>query len=153
MAVGLGLVVTLASVAGLLVIGGPQKARNVRIDQAILNTISVNSKWLACHYSIESDLPTSLDELSDWSINQASHIDPTGACSGLYVRQDRTRNVDLEYQVLAKNNYELCANFRLPSGGYAEPAYQVRDAAMPGLYRERTLAGRHCFTATLSETD
>jgi hypothetical protein len=94
-AVGAGVVVLGAIVAGLLALGSPAEERARRLDQRRLEDLRQLATGIEVVWSTEQRLPRTLDELP----------------KGFATRRDPETGQSYEYSLRGETRYQLCATF------------------------------------------
>lgn len=117
------LVVAVAVIAGLLLVGSPQEARERTLDVRRVEQLRAISNAVDLYWTRQGRLPVSLEELERAQGMGEHLVDPgTGQAH--------------EYRVLGEKRYELCASF-------------ARNPAEDGRRLQADFwahgAGRHCF--------
>ena len=131
LAVGVGVVVVAAVGGGLLVLVSPGEARLRRFDERRIEHLQQISRSVALFWTVNADLPRSLDQLSDVGGVAETPRDPEiGTPYG--------------YRVIDQLRYELCAEF----------ARTTEDRVLPpGEELWSHAEGRQCFELAPSETE
>ena len=135
--VGIGAVVVVFAtvIAGFFVIGSPQSAREIRLDQERVGDLQ-NIQWqVVKHWQTKKTLPESLADLEDPLSGYANPVDPETQTS-------------YEYAVLGEMTFELCATFTRSS---ADIATYSPEKVIPMIGEENWdyEAGRYCFERTI----
>ena len=119
---GVGAVVLIAVVSGFFIIGSPQDARLVKIDQQRVNDLQ-NIQWQIVNYwQLKESIPTSLTELQD-------------PISGFVVPVDPETGLAYAYTATGATSFELCATFgkeSLPTDPSMTRPIAVPIKGMPG---------------------
>lgn len=120
-------VISLSLIAGFFAIDSPQNARLKRLDVERVNDLAQLSNIIIAEYENEKELPANLSEPK-------------------YSKyQDPVTGQPYEYRVIDQNNFELCAEFSLPSdeikprSPFAENDWYYHDQ------------GRECFTKSITD--
>ncbi len=138
----LGILALGSIVAGFFIVGTPGDQRKLRFDDQRANDLQNLVNEINNFWSIEEKLPLSLSDLNakessrGYSINT---IDP----------QTKT---EYEYRPLEKLDYELCAEFSLPSDAKVYGEKEILAVAPYGSPYGQTWkhkAGRSCFKRTV----
>jgi uncharacterized membrane protein len=95
---GVGILVVLTIASGFLIIGTPQHARDVRIDNERISDLQSIQSQIVYYYQQKQALPGNLADLND-------------AISGFSVPTDPQTGAQYEYQVLGPQGFDLCATF------------------------------------------
>lgn len=95
-------VVALAVIGGFFVAGSPFKQRLVRFDRQKVNDLQVIQAQIINYWIQKSRLPGSLGDLED-------------SISGFKAPNDAQSGRPYEYKLTGQLNFELCAEFNLPS--------------------------------------
>ena len=131
-AIIVSLVVFAAVVAAFLTIGSPAKQRKLSFDSDRVNDLQTIQSQIVNYWQQKNTLPANLGQLTD-------------SISGFTAPKDPESNAEYEYFVKSNLNFQLCANFNLPS--------QTNSKAIPQIYPmydnwDHT-AGSVCFNRTI----
>ncbi|MCF7819974.1 MAG: DUF5671 domain-containing protein [Candidatus Pacebacteria bacterium] len=113
-----------ALVLSLLIMESPQKARQNKLDNLILNNFNQISIAVDSYYSEKGELPDSLEALDQKFLGPKQLLDP------------QTQE-PFGYRVIDKDSYELCANFRTNTENDAD--------SLRFNYRDEHKAGWQCL--------
>jgi hypothetical protein len=122
--------IVLTVVAGFFIVGTPNQARQMRIDQERVGNLSSIQSEIVQYFKLKQKLPATLTDLND-------------PLSYVTVPLDPTTNIAYEYRLVDAKTFELCATFSLPSTLQSE-ATRVKINAMDENWQHG--AGRTCFT-------
>ncbi len=131
LSIGVGAVVVAAVGVGLLVLESPGEARFRRFDERRIEHLQQISRSVALFWTVNADLPESLDQLSDVGGVAETPRDPeSGTPYG--------------YRVVDQARYELCAEFaRTTEDRVLRPDEELWSHA----------EGRQCFELAPLETE
>ncbi len=126
--------------AGLYFAGSPSRARKVRFDEQRIGDLQSVQYQVFYFWERNKRLPASLEEAVTTISAGSISVDP------------ETKQ-PYAYRVLGNNQYELCADFSLPSPQDQESArpYFYKEPYYIGEYSWDHEAGRTCFTRTIDE--
>jgi hypothetical protein len=121
LAAGLAIVVVVAAiVVGLVISGSPERQRLLRLDSQRVSDLRNLSQWISVHYTSTRELPAELAEMVNGRMLSRVPLDPESGEA-------------YAYEILDRREYELCAEFALPS----------EDPQLDGFWAHE--AGRKCF--------
>lgn len=134
------LVVIATIVTGLIVVGSPQHARELRWDRERMNDLQYLQNEISYYWQRKGILPASLETLND-------------TMRGISVSRDPETGVMYEYMVKSDQSFTLCAAFSLPSeegqGSIPGPLYGTKDPYSSDTWEHGE--GRTCFDRTIDE--
>ncbi len=144
-------VIIFAIIGGLMMVGSPMKARDLKIDAKRLNNMQDIARVISCYADKdEGGLPSSLDEIKD-SIDGGLRHDPKlRRCQNLKWKTDPVLDVDFEYKKLGEKSFELCGVFERkqdPKLTKNKSIYGTNQNIILDTTALRPNAGRHCYTA------
>lgn len=126
-------------IAGLVAIGSPTTARNLRADQERRDRLGQLHMVLASHVRIDNALPGSLDEVSDEALRQSF--------VGFDPRRDPESDDYFEYRTEGDRRYEVCAEFLTSS----EDRRAREFGRFPGDVSHEP--GRNCYEREITDFD
>lgn len=134
---GVSSFIFLSIVVGFFTAGSPMKARLYSFDERKTSDLSAIQYQILNYWQRKETLPATLGDLTD-------------SISGFRAPQDPQTKDSYEYILKDKMNFELCANFNLPSnvGIIGE---RMTPPAAGGIYNENWNheGGRYCFERTI----
>ncbi len=139
---GGALIVVIASlIGGFLVIGSPTTARQLSFDDQRINDLQSIQWRIIEHWRAKGELPSKLDDLKDSISGFSAPVDPVTGQSYGYVASGELQ-------------FELCADFALPSRELNRSDSVMPRATEPGMGRALEAnwshqAGRDCFVRTI----
>jgi hypothetical protein len=135
--------VVVAVIAGYVAIGGPGKARDLRLDAERLATLQTLAAGAQCAYGFTGRAPASIAQIRTDFLERRGAVE-TGVCSGFSLPE--TQAATLAYRVDGADHIVLCADFARPSPPAEEvtPTWSAPELAVP-----RPTAGRHCYRIRL----
>ncbi|MDP3958046.1 MAG: DUF5671 domain-containing protein [bacterium] len=143
-----GAFVLVSVVLGFLVMGSPATQRSLRFDSMRISHLQQIQWQVANHWQQKQKLPAALSELED-------------AIQGIVIPKDPETEEPYAYRVTnaAKNEFELCATFDLPSqnlkgrGVYGKGGIVPSEPYYGGGFDDSAYfkheAGKQCFTRTI----
>lgn len=126
---GVAVLVLVTVGAGFLIVGTPQQARQMRLDQQRVSDLGSIQAQIPDYFMRKQKLPTKLEDLND-------------PLSYFVIPTDPTTGASYEYRLIDAKTFELCATFSLPStdsDSKARPMYDGEQNWQHGI-------GRTCFT-------
>lgn len=132
---GVGALVLASIVAGFFIVGTPQQARQMRLDDQRVSDLSNIQSQITYYFQQKQQLPSELSQLQDPLLGFVVPVDPATTAS-------------YEYQKTASLTFTLCATFAAAGAGspYARPVANpygyLQDNWQHG-------AGRVCFERTI----
>jgi len=135
--------VTIAAIAGYSSIEDPIAVRELRLDDARLETMRRVAAAAQCAYSFTGRIPESFAEIR--SAFEEERTAAYGECVAVaYGPRDEAR---ISYQADGAAHIRLCATFlRASRAGTGEPqVYTFPPRNLPEFDQRRTAAGRHCY--------
>jgi len=131
-AIGVGVLVLVTLAAGFMIVGTPQQARQMRLDQQRAADLSGIQAQIPNYLTRKQKLPATLEDLADPLSYFTIPVDPvTGAA--------------YEYRLIDAKTFELCATFAMPSDERLEatrPAFSQNGLSDNWKHG----AGHTCFT-------
>lgn len=121
-------IVTVA--AGFFIVGTPNQARQMRIDQERVDHLASIQSEIPQYLARKQKLPEKLDDLND-------------PLSYFTVPTDPVTNTQYEYRVIDAKTFELCATFSLPSKDTSPETRSIYGGLEQNWQHG---AGRTCFT-------
>lgn len=144
-------VIILTVIGGLMMVGSPMKARDLKLDAKRLNNMQSTARLISCYADNNLDgLPDAL-ERAKASIGDGRFYDPKlRRCQNLKWKTDPLSDADFEYKRLGEKSFELCGVFERKQDSittqntaiYGSNNKVILDTTIP-----RAKAGRHCYTA------
>lgn len=143
---GLVLISAAAVIAGLVIVGSPQKARDNKRDNNLLQALVISSRTLQCYKQNFGSLTEDPQEMiaalnalpstkNDANKNRCTHADwPDDPIAG----------ADVSYRDLNEETFEICGNFLLPDPKMPESGNHSNNILI-GLNTPRQSAGEHCY--------
>jgi hypothetical protein len=133
LAIVVSVVVLAAVVTAFVVIGSPAHQRQLKLDSQRVSDLQSIQNQILNYWQQKESLPNNLAALND-------------SISGFKAPVDPQTNTPYEYVVQTTLNFQLCANFSLPS-----EANDPRTNPMPYLGSENWShgSGRVCFDRTI----
>jgi len=123
-------------VAGFLILGTPQQARLMRMDENKVQDLQMIQSQIVNYWQAKQALPQSLDDLND-------------SISGFSAPNDPETNQPYHYKVNGTNSFSLCADFNGTSHNmdysYAKPYGGLQE-------NWSHTAGHICFDRTIDPT-
>jgi len=147
-------VIIIATVSGaLMMVGGPSKARDEKIDATRLSNMQQTARVISCYADDINDVPKSIQlaktALEERSITPTANDKGRRRCRNLRWKTDPVTQEDFEYKRLSQKSFELCAVF-LRKGSYQtrQASYNYNsNSAVLITDKQRESAGRHCYKA------
>ncbi len=130
-------IVLIAVVAGFFIVGSPTTERARRFDQQRVGNLEFLQSEIVNYWVSKSKLPVSLDLLKD-------------DIRGIAIPTDPETNQPYSYKITGPVNFQLCADFNLPSLS----AYAGRSMPMDPYFVGQTWshkADRVCFDRTIDK--
>ena len=121
------IVVLAAVVVAFVTVGGPYRQRQLRFDQQRVTDLQNIQSQIVRFWQQKNQLPANLTDLTD-------------SISGFKAPMDPETKVSYEYIVQTDLNFQLCANFKLPSNSNTS----LQPAIYP-YYNWDHSAGHVCF--------
>ena len=150
---GVAAIIIAAIIGGLMMVGGPSKARDEKIDAKRLSNMQQTAHVISCYVDNETDVPqtsqpakTAFTERTIFP--QVSDKGRTN-CASLKWETDPVTKEEFEFNRLGENSFELCAVFIRKSnarGGQYRSVYN-RNRNVLDTTKPRENAGRHCYSA------
>ena len=138
-----------AIVAGLAIIGGPGKAREVQRDQIRLNALVGTAEALNCYSRGVGSLPEDLQVVRVAIADSGSPARLAKGCNNAAWKDDPVTGAPFDILPIDDQHAQICAVFERPTKD--EPRYHgigwhgpYIDSATP-----RPEAGRFCYTVNL----
>lgn len=154
LAAGLAAVSIGAIIAGLMLVGGPGKARDEKADDRLLTDLITIASQIECFVESSGSLPASLEEL--YAVVKVEPWNrPTDECQN--IRQvDEARALEaISYSLLSGQEARLCARFKRsspavpPSGStliYYPRGTDTSAFDRFGFGQDREHGGEQCYT-------
>lgn len=147
-----------AIIAGLVIIGGPQQAREVKHDEALLAELIKSGHFLKCYYAGTKDLPETQAQLRNW--HQTEILPKDCRRYNYSIRAPFFK--EISYTRLSTRTARLCAIFKHPTpfanrrtdvrpSANTYLSYESSTLAFFGFNKPRATAGEACFEASFSD--
>jgi hypothetical protein len=143
---GVGVLVLVAIVAGFLIVGTPQDARQKRLDTTRVNDLQTIQYQLVYYWQQKQKLPTQLTDLND-------------SISGFNIPRDPQTGEMYTYTATGPLSFKLCANFNRDgaanNNGYTSRPMMPEPVGLGGGMYDKGVdnwqhaAGNVCFTRTI----
>jgi len=150
---GVAVIIIGAIIGGLMMVGGPSKARDEKIDAKRLSNMQQTARVINCYADNENDVPKT-SQLAKNALDEKNIIPRMSAerrrnCVNLKWETDPVTKEEFEFSRLSQNSFELCAVFlrkdNRPTGRAIYP-YRTNNRVL-NADKPRESAGRHCYTA------
>lgn len=139
-------------ITGLLIIGGPGKARAKKQDIARLEALQKTARAIACYGQNIGPLPADAAAIKSATENERSKIHDNKSCGNLTWDTDPISGVEFEYNRAGDEEFELCANFAT-ADTISQDNYYYRyggdNGGLIGTEKPRPSIGRHCYLGRL----
>lgn len=143
-------VVAIACIAGLVITGGPGKARKEREDDARLQALSETALALACYRHAHGRIPEDLAVVDAEMSEAGSDSRARQGCRDARFRTDPLTRIPFALRRDATGEVtHICADFATDGRQERPHRFQTAHAVIPGLYDPRETAGEHCFALDL----
>ena len=149
LAVALAGVAMAAIVAGLAIIGGPGKAREVQQDGVRLQALIETAGALNCYRRGVGPLPEDMDTVRVAIADPGSQARLAAGCSNAEWKDDPITGAPFEIHPVDDKHAEICAVFARPGSGQERGFYLGVPAAYVDYATPRPEAGRFCYTVNL----
>lgn len=146
---GAAVVIMASIIGGLLIIGGPMKAREQKIDNKRLSNMAMTARVISCYADQHNDLPETLELIKNMQQKgNALHVGRP-RCHNISWEVDPVTLMDFGYKRISKNSFEICGVFaqktplqKLPR---SMPFNQRRDVI--NLIEPREASGLYCYAS------
>ncbi len=137
-------VVGVVVLTGFFLVGSPQKARLVKLDEIRLGHLQQIQYEIINYWQSKGQLPASLDNLSD-------------ATRGIIIQRDPQNGAPYEYIPTGELSFDLCAEFSQEGDSEFSSPMPMRPMMYPskGMDAQNSIwqhsGGRHCFSRTIDK--
>jgi hypothetical protein len=121
-------------VGGFIIVGSPARQRSLKFDDQRINDLQMIQSQTINYWQQKGNLPVQLNDLKD-------------SISGFTAPMDPQTGQAYEYNVKSALNFELCANFNLPS--QSDRISQPIPMIYPPPDNWQHAAGHVCFDRTI----
>ena len=149
---GLAAIIIATVIGALMMVGGPSKARDEKIDAKRLSNMQQTARVIRCYADNKNDVPET-SQLAKTALGERNIFPQDSAngrreCLNLKWETDPVTKEEFEFKRLGKKNFELCAVFlrkgNKPTGN-SSYAYNLNKNVLI-TNKPRESAGRHCYT-------
>jgi len=147
---GVAAVIIAAIIGGLMMVGGPSKARDQKIDANRLQNMQFTARVISCYADDNNGLPASVDTIKAALKNNAITRGKKQQCRNLKWGTDRVTKAEFEYNRLDKSSFELCGVFARPASKKnikQRPVYNAGRNTILDTNVSRLGSGRFCYGA------
>jgi len=146
---GVAAVIIAAIIGGLLMVGGPMKARDHKIDAKRLNNMQMTARVISC-YADENGLSAAIAPAKQ--ALESNEIKPgkKQRCRNLKWETDPVTNAEFEYIRVKEKSFEICGVFLRASdtqAGLRRPVYNANNRNVLDTKVPREMSGRYCYAA------
>jgi len=150
---GLAAIIIATIIGALMMVGGPSKARDEKIDAKRLSNMQQTARVISCYADDKNDVPET-SQIAKTALGERNifpQVNDKGRrrCLNLNWETDPVTQKEFEYKRLDQNSFELCAVFLRKGSSHTQRtsyAYNYNQAVLiTGNPRES--AGRHCYKA------
>ena len=147
---GVAAVIIAAIIGGLLMVGGPGKARDQKIDAKRLSNMHMTARVISC-YALDNDgLPQNSATAKKALESRSIKAGEKQRCRNLKWEVDPVTEEEFEYKRLEQKSFELCGVF-LREGdnqsGQRRPVYNANSRNVLDTSPSREASGRFCYIA------
>lgn len=146
---GAAAVIVAAIIGGLSMVGGPVKARDLKIDSKRLKNMHMTARVISCYGDVNDGVPQTIGAAKDALEKGGIEEKKKKRCEYLNWETDPVTKTEFEYKRLGKQSFELCGVFvradddqRVRSRSAYNRNRQVLDTSVT-----RETAGRFCYVA------
>ncbi|KDA03349.1 hypothetical protein [Hyphomonas oceanitis] len=150
LAVALAGVASASVIAGLVIIGGPSKARDIQRDDMRLQAVVSTAEALNCYSRGIGPLPGDMQVARRAIAEPGSPARLAQGCSNVDWKDDPISGEPFEIRPVDTKQAEICAVFARPGDGDAQSYYYGYGAAYINAETTRPEAGQFCYTVNLT---
>lgn len=147
---GVAIIIVGAIIGGLMMVGGPSKARDQKIDNKRLQSMQMNARAISCYADNNDGAPQSLKPV-ERSVKDGDMLHlKKQRCRNLKWETDPVTETDFEYNRLGPQSFELCGIFAREgskTSSYRGANYNANRVNILRTKISRTVGGRHCYNA------
>jgi len=146
---GVGAVITAAIIAGLIMVGGPGKARDQKIDAKRLNNMQMTARIISCYADYNEGLPETITPAKQ-ALGTGNLSRKDQRCLNLKWETDPVSGTEFEYKRLGEYSFELCGVFAregLEQDRQRGMAYYNTRIGVLDTHKIRESSGRYCYSA------
>ena len=143
-------VIIAAIIGGLLMVGGPVKARDHKIDAKRLSNMHKTARVISCYADDNDDLPQTSAPAREALASRSISSGKTQRCKNLTWDVDPVTQTEFEYNRLGPQSFELCGVFARTGdsqSGQKRPVYNVNNRDVLDTKPPRESSGRFCYSA------
>lgn len=145
-------VIIAASIAGIVITGGPGEARREREDLARQQALSETALALACYQQAFGEIPEDLTIVENELVHVTSEARQQDACSQAGIRKDPVSDEHFRLERQDGSVTRICADFATGNSDapYNSYRYAPARAVILDLDKPRETAGEYCYELNLS---
>lgn len=143
-------VIIAAIIGGLLMVGGPIKARDHKIDAKRLSNMHKTARVISCYADDNDDLPLTSTPARKALATSSISSGKKQRCRNLSWEVDPVTKTEFEYNRLGPQSFELCGVFTRKGdshSGQKRPVYNANNRNVLDTNPSRESSGRFCYSA------
>jgi len=143
-------IIMAAIIGGLLIVGGPAKARDQKIDAKRLRNMHMTARVISCYADDNDGAPQAIEPVKAALKKDAIPQGKKPRCRNLKWGTDPVTNIDFEYNRFAEQRFELCGVFAREGdakSGQTRPIYNATGRDILNTSTRRESGGRFCYAA------